>query len=171
MGLLLAAGAADAHADSKSPVGYWKTIDDDGKTEKSIVQIYKKGNKLSGKIIELINPDEPNPLCTECSGARFNKPVIGMVIMWDLEQDDDEWGDGRILDPDNGEEYGCTIKVVGGGKKLDVRGYIGFSLFGRTQTWLRVPAPAPKAAAEPAEPAPEPAEPAPEPAKPNAADE
>ena len=99
----LAVGSAAAA--EPTPVGFWKTIDDDGKTAKSIVEIYERGGKLFGKIVRLIDPEEPNPLCDKCKGERYNKPVIGMEIMWELERDDDEWSEGRILDPDNGEDY------------------------------------------------------------------
>jgi uncharacterized protein (DUF2147 family) len=129
-------------AEGGSPVGYWKTIDDDGKTEKSIVQIYKKGDKVFGKIVELINPDEPNPVCDKCKGKRKNQPIVGLEIIWDLEEDGDEWSGGRILDPENGKDYSCYIEVKEGGKKLKVRGYLGISLFGRTQYWHRAAPPA-----------------------------
>jgi uncharacterized protein (DUF2147 family) len=138
MALLL---TATARADAPSPVGYWVTIDDDGRTKKSIVQIYKQGDQVFGKIVRLINPPEPNPVCHRCSGKRKDKPVIGMVIIWDLERDGEKWSGGRILDPKNGKDYSCTIAVKDGGKKLEVRGYIGLSLFGRSQYWLRAQPP------------------------------
>lgn len=132
---LWASGAAAAPP--VTPVGDWKTIDDDGKTAKSVVRIYEKDGKLYGKIVELLKSD-PDSKCTECSGARKDKPIVGMVIMWDLDKDDDEWSGGRILDPENGEDYSCVIALEDGGKTLKVRGYVGLSLFGRSQRWHRV---------------------------------
>ena len=132
---------APAKASDESPVGYWKTIHDDGKTVKSIVQIYKQGDEFKGKIVKLINPDEPNPLCKECKGKLHNTPITGMVFLWGMKQDDDEWSGGRILDPENGEDYGCNMELKDGGKKLKVRGFVGLSLFGRTQIWLRTNGP------------------------------
>ncbi|MDJ0761771.1 MAG: DUF2147 domain-containing protein [Myxococcota bacterium] len=128
-----------ALAQSSSPVGVWKTIDDNSNKAKSHVQIWEHKGVLYGKIIKLIDPDEPNPLCDKCKGKHHNKPVIGMMIMWNLKKADSEWWeDGHIMDPDNGKTYRCKIKLVDGGKKLDVRGFIGISLLGRTQTWIRV---------------------------------
>ena len=82
----------------------------------------------------------PNPICKECEGERHNQPVTGMQIVWGLKQDGDEWNGGHILDPNNGKVYRCKMSVTEGGQKLEVRGFIGFSLLGRTQTWERQPA-------------------------------
>jgi len=114
--------------------GKWKTIDDETGKEKSIIEIFKKDGKAYGKIIELLNPSEPNPICDECSDDRKNEPIEGMEIIRALVQDDDEWEDGTILDPENGKIYDCRIWVEDG--KLNVRGYIAF--FYRTQEWIRM---------------------------------
>ena len=126
---------------ARDPFGYWLTIDDDGKTPKGVVQIFKRGDKAYGKIVKLINPPEPNPRCTECSGSRKDQPVLGMVILRNLEEDGDEWSGGRILDPQNGKEYSCYIEVQSKGNTLKVRGYLGLALLGRTQYWRRAKAP------------------------------
>lgn len=126
-------------AEANSPVGVWETIDDDTNKAASHVQIWERNGKLSGKILKLIDPDGPNPLCTECRGNKKNQPIIGMLIMWNMQKGDDGWWeDGSIMDPDNGKTYRCKIKLTNGGTKLDVRGYVGISLFGRTQTWNRL---------------------------------
>ena len=78
--------------------------------------------------------------CDKCKGDLKDKPVVGMRILWDLKKDKkekNEWSDGRIMDPDNGETYRCYIGVQDGGKKLKVRGYLGIALFGRTQYWRK----------------------------------
>ncbi|MEF9942731.1 MAG: DUF2147 domain-containing protein, partial [Burkholderiaceae bacterium] len=75
--------------------------------------------------------------CDQCSGARKDQPVIGMTILWGLKNEGDEWTGGEILDPKNGKTYKAKAKLVDGGKKLEVRGFLGISLFGRTQTWVR----------------------------------
>ncbi len=123
--------------------GQWKTIDDETGRQKSIVEIFKKGDKAYGKIIKLFRlPEEDqDPYCKECDpdDDRYNKRVTGMEILRDLEYDDGEWEDGNILDPKNGKVYSCWIALDDDDKdKLEVRGYIGFSLIGRSQTWLRV---------------------------------
>jgi len=125
-------------AESMSAEGNWRTIDDETGEAKSIVRIWNDGGELKGDIVELLNPSEPNPVCTECKGSRRDQPLVGLNIIWGLEQDGDEWVDGNILDPQNGKEYSAQLKVTEGGSQLEVRGYLGFALIGRTQTWHRV---------------------------------
>ncbi len=135
---LALAGNSHAQAkDPKSPIGVWKSIDDATGKAKSLIKIWEKNGKIYGTIIKLINPDEPNPLCDKCPGKLKNKPVKGMTIMRGLKKDGDEYSGGTIIDPENGKSYKVLIKVVDGGKRLKVRGYIGFSLLGRTQHWVR----------------------------------
>ena len=137
-GLLLAAtGAVMAQA---TPAGLWKTIDDDTKAEKSLVRITEAGGIYTGKV-EKILTDKTDAKCTECTDARKDQPVQGMVILRDIKLDPDDktqWIGGDILDPNNGKVYKVRIKSADGGKKLEVRGYIGAPLLGRTQTWTRV---------------------------------
>jgi uncharacterized protein (DUF2147 family) len=123
------------------PTGYWTTIDDDGKTVSSVVQIYAVGPKLNGKIVELVNPREKDPKCSACDGAKRNQRIVGMEILWGLEKDGSEWSGGHILDPRNGKEYKCNVELVDAGKTLKVRGFIGISLLGRTQYWRRAQRP------------------------------
>jgi uncharacterized protein (DUF2147 family) len=122
-----------------SPVGRWRTVDDVTGKVKSVVMIWEENSKLYGRIQKLVNPDpqEPNPRCNDCAGDQKGKPVIGLRILWDLHRDGDAWSGGTILDPANGKTYRCLLSVVDGGMKLKVRGFIGFSLLGRTQYWLR----------------------------------
>lgn len=128
-----------ALAQEATPVGRWTTIDDETKKPKSVISIYEENGKLFGKIEKLFREpnEDQNPVCDKCEGALKNQPIIGMVIMRDLKKDDDEWSGGTILDPGNGKTYKCKIAVEDGGKKLKVRGYIGLSLIGRTQRWVR----------------------------------
>ncbi|SIQ64006.1 Uncharacterized conserved protein, DUF2147 family [Chryseobacterium sp. RU37D] len=115
--------------------GKWKTIDDETKQAKSIVEIYKKGDQYFGKVSQLlIKPANPN--CTDCKDDRKNKPILGMEIIRGLKKDGDEFTGGTITDPKTGKTYKCTITRKG--DQLNVRGYIGLSLIGRTQTWQKV---------------------------------
>ncbi|SDH65831.1 hypothetical protein SAMN05421846_101454 [Chryseobacterium taeanense] len=115
--------------------GKWKTIDDETKQAKSIVEIYKKGDQYYGKVSQLlIKPANPN--CVDCKDDRKNKPILGMEIIRGLKKDGDEFTGGTITDPKTGKTYKCTIKKDG--DNLNVRGYLGFSLLGRTQTWHKV---------------------------------
>ncbi|GAB0157601.1 DUF2147 domain-containing protein [Chryseobacterium sp. Alg-005] len=116
--------------------GKWKTIDDETKQPKSIVEIYKKSDgKYYGKVSQLlIKPANPN--CVECKDDRKNKPIQGLEIIRGLKKDGDEFSGGTITDPKTGKTYKCTITRKG--DQLNVRGYVGVSLLGRTQTWLKV---------------------------------
>ena len=122
-----------------SPVGRWKTIDDATGKATSVVSIWEENGKLYGRIEKLIDPDskDPDPRCNRCEGELKGKPLVGLRILWDLGKDGDKWSSGKVLDPDNGKVYKSLIIVEDSGKKLKVRGFIGFSLLGRTQYWLR----------------------------------
>ncbi|MBP9153034.1 MAG: DUF2147 domain-containing protein [Flavobacteriales bacterium] len=121
-------------AQRTSPVGKWKTVDDNTGKTKSVVEIYQKGGKLFGKVLELFDPPKPNPVCEECAkeDARHMKPIVGLEIIRNMQKDGNEYEDGDILDPENGKVYKCKIWVEEG--KLMVRGYIAFLY--RTQKWL-----------------------------------
>jgi uncharacterized protein (DUF2147 family) len=123
-----------------SPVGKWKTIDDETKKEKSIVEVYESGGKVYGRILQLLQEKDggASKLCTKCPGSDQNKPMIGLVFLKDLQADGDEYTGGTILDPNNGKVYKCKMEVVEGGSKMKVRGFLGVSLLGRTQIWHKV---------------------------------
>jgi uncharacterized protein (DUF2147 family) len=122
---------------SQSVIGKWKTVDDETGKPKSVVEIYEKSGKIYGKIIEIFEADKRNKVCVECSGEDKNKPILGMVIIKGLTKNGNEYDSGQILDPKNGKLYKCFITLEGN-DKLKLRGYIGVSLFGRTQYWTRV---------------------------------
>jgi uncharacterized protein (DUF2147 family) len=135
---LALAVAAPAFAAEMTPVGTWTTIDDATGKPKSIVQITETGGKLEGKVLEVLQSEQgPHPVCKECSGERKDQPVEGMVIIWGVEKDGDVWDGGKILDPKNGKTYKVKLTPMEGGNKLDVHGYIGFALLGRSQVWER----------------------------------
>lgn len=122
---------------AQSVTGKWKTIDDETGEEKSIVEITEKDGKIYGKVVEILNPAKKDAKCQGCKGADKDKPIVGLTILKGLSKDGNEWSGGQILDPNKGKLYKCTVKL-NGTDKLDVRGYVGISLIGRTQTWLRV---------------------------------
>lgn len=117
--------------------GKWKTVDDETGETKSVVEIFKKGDKAYGKIVEILNKERQDVVCDKCDvdDPRRNQKVLGMEIIKDLEKDGTEWDSGTILDPQNGKVYKCKIWVED--QKLTVRGYIGFSWIGRSQIWLK----------------------------------
>lgn len=123
-----------------SPVGLWKTIDDDSKKEKSLVRIKESNGVYSGTIEKLLDPtSKPDAVCDKCTDERKDKPVLGMTILRNLKQSADDktvYDGGDIVDPNNGKVYRTRLKPVEDGKKLEMRGYIG--PFYRTQVWIRV---------------------------------
>jgi len=132
---LAAFGAA---AQSPTPVGLWQTVNESGQRE-ALVRITEVDGELRGHVVTVFSPPAPSadPLCEECPGELKNKPVVGLRILSGMRRDGERYSGGEILDPDNGNLYRCTLRLVDGGRKLEVRGFIGISFFGRTQTWLR----------------------------------
>jgi len=121
---------------SSSPVGIWRSIDDQTGIAKSYIEIYRSGNELKGKIIKLLL-DPEDSICELCSGTRKNQKVLGMDILTGLKKEGTKYTGGIILDPSNGKEYKCHIWLQEN-QKLAVRGYIGMPSIGRTQNWERV---------------------------------
>jgi len=133
---LCAVGSAQAQM---TPVGLWKTIDDDGKTEKSLVRISEKDGVLSGVVEKVFDPSKQDAKCDQCTDERKDKLILGMTILRNVRHDADDkevWTGGQILDPNNGKSYKTRLKPIDGGKAMQMRGYIGF--FYRTQVWQRV---------------------------------
>lgn len=137
--LLAVAGSATI-TDLVTPVGRWRTLDDKTGIPKAIVEIYEDHGKLYGRIIETLDP-KAGKFCNKCKDERKGKPVVGVVIMRGLSQHGQEYSGGDILDPDNGSVYKCKLRLLEDGNKLSVRGFLGFSLLGRSQTWTREPDP------------------------------
>jgi uncharacterized protein (DUF2147 family) len=133
--LIAAAPLAFAQA---TPVGLWKTIDDETKAEKSHVRITDSGGVLTGRIEKLLDPTKQDSKCDKCDGARKDQPVLGMQIVEGVRKNPEHayWDGGTILDPNNGKTYKVRLTPKDGGKQLEVRGFIG--PFFRNQTWIRV---------------------------------
>lgn len=138
--LVLASVAAPAQQLSpalQSAVGNWQVINDDGKPW-GHVEIYLANGKLFGKVTQLRPGRHPGDVCDKCSGELKNQPIMDMVIIRNFKPDGAVWVGGTVVDPENGKEYKGKIWTVGQ-DKLAMRGFIGFSLLGRTQTWTRLP--------------------------------
>lgn len=120
-------------------VDKWVTIDDKTNKKKSIVELYKDGDKLYGKITYLYPREgrEPNAKCKKCTDDRKDQPLVGLQIVRDLKWTGSAWEGGTIVDPETGKVYTLKIWVTKDKPdQLNVRGYIG--PFYRTQTWVRV---------------------------------
>ncbi|MEL6865992.1 MAG: DUF2147 domain-containing protein [Bacteroidota bacterium] len=116
-------------------VGIWKTVNEEGETE-SHVEIFEKSGKFYGKVVKLISAEEGS-ICDKCPDEKKDQPILGLEILWGLKSYKDYWSYGKIMDPNNGKTYKCSIWLKSP-DQLTVRGYIGISALGRSQTWYRV---------------------------------
>ena len=124
-------------ADAQSPIGVWKTTDDKTGKPRALVRIYIQNGKYFGKILQSFTPGAETRVCSECTDERKNQPIIGLLVIRNVTLKDGEYGGGDILDPDKGSVYRCKFHLENGGTVLVVRGFMGFSLLGRSQTWHR----------------------------------
>jgi uncharacterized protein (DUF2147 family) len=136
--VLFAATAASAMA-QVTPVGVWRNVDDKTGEVKAEISIAETNGALLGRIEKALGKDaKPGATCDECSDDRKGKPMVGLDIIrgGKKAESKDVWEGGKILDPENGKEYRASFTPIDGGKKLEVRGYLG--PFWRTQTWNRM---------------------------------
>lgn len=137
LSLLLTAALSSALAQS-SPVGLWRNVDDKTGETKAEIRIVEKSGSLDGRIEKSLMKDaEAHSVCEDCTDERKGKPIVGLDIIRGGKKVEgkDVWEGGKILDPENGKEYRAAFTPIDGGKKLEVRGYLG--PFWRTQTWVR----------------------------------
>ncbi|MCH2033505.1 MAG: DUF2147 domain-containing protein [Tenacibaculum sp.] len=121
---------------AQSIFGKWENRDEETGKVDSVIEVYEKEGKAYAKIVEITDQNRQDAVCDKCSGKNKDKKILGMNILTGLEKDGDEWSGGKILDPKNGKKYKCYIQLVET-DKLKIRGYIGFSLLGRTAYWFR----------------------------------
>jgi uncharacterized protein (DUF2147 family) len=124
-------------AQPPTPAGLWTTFNDSSGKPEGLVRIVERDGELIGTVVKVFSTTEPNPVCDQCEGALKNRPVVGMTILRGLRDLGRGYDGGTILDPDEGRTYRCSAKLLDGGHRLEVRGYIGIPLFGRTQLWAR----------------------------------
>lgn len=128
-----------ATAQNLSPVGLWKTVDDKTGKPRSLIRISEINGGYSAVIEKgLLANDTGEAICDKCTDSRKNQKIIGMTILKGLKQNGNHYDGGEILDPENGKIYRCKMKLDESGNVLEVRGYIGISLLGRSQIWNRV---------------------------------
>lgn len=128
--------AAPALAQSP-PEGLWRTYDDRTGEARALVRIYQQDGALFGRIEDSFGPGEREARCEPCKDERKGQPIVGLLIIRNLKPDEDGYDGGDILDPENGSVYRCKLHLEDEGKKLIVRGYLGLSLFGRSQSWAK----------------------------------
>lgn len=139
VGLFLCASASW----SQDPVlGQWNTIDDETGEAKSLVTLsLAEDGTMVGVITTILDDDAGDGLCDQCEGDLKDQPIEGMKFIWGFKKlAEGEWEEGQLLDPESGDIYSGNITITDDPSKLDVRGYIGISLFGRSQTWKRAEA-------------------------------
>lgn len=122
-------------AGAQDIVGHWETYDDVTSEKKSIVEIYETEGVYYGRIVEIFLGDLA-AICEHCRGAEKGKKLLGLGIIRDMRRKGDQFISGTILDPESGDTYKCNLQLLDNGR-LKVRGYLGISLFGRTQYWIR----------------------------------
>jgi uncharacterized protein (DUF2147 family) len=141
--VLVASGAPSraqsvaVHSDPASPVGRWKTVDDNTGKVKSIVRIREQNGKLFGTIEQLFDPPVPHPTCYLCSGDLKDRPLVGLQVLSGFVQDGGQWSGGQVLDPESGKIYSASLSIEDGGKKLRLHGYFLIPVLGRTEHWVR----------------------------------
>jgi uncharacterized protein (DUF2147 family) len=137
--LVATSSTAMAQGSALTPVGLWRNVDDKSGEAKAEIRIGEANGALLGRIEKSLKKDtKPDATCDECSDDRKGKPIAGLEIIRGGKKAEgkDVWEGGKILDPENGKEYRASFTPIDGGKKLEVRGYLG--PFWRTQTWNRV---------------------------------
>ena len=136
----VAVGSYAAWAATDTAAGLWRTIDDASGKVRSTVRIVENGGTYSGTVEEILitlPDDDPQHRCVHCTGDRKDQSIVGMTVLWGMHRDGDSYTGGELLDPHNGKTYSAKMTLLDGGRKLDVRGFIGFSLIGRSQIWVR----------------------------------
>lgn len=133
---LLAASLAASAQSTTSPIGRWKTFDDETGKAMSITEVYEsKNGKLAAKVVETL--DKPNATCSKCSGKAKNQPIVGMPVLWNLEKTADGWGNGSGFKPSTGDNFKVkSVKLVDDGGKLEITGCK--LVFCRSARWTRV---------------------------------
>ena len=128
---------AAASARPASPVGLWQPLDGAGRPL-GLIRIFESNGLYYGRIEPSSTGDDRSARCTRCRDDRHDQPIIGLVLLRHLRPQNGEYVGGDILDPDTGRIYGCTLRLTDGGRQLIMRGFLGISLLGRSQTWRRV---------------------------------
>ena len=120
----------------QNAIGHWQIVNSDGPGGQA--EIYRENGKLFGRVTQVRPGRTPHDVCDKCSGEYKNQLIMGMVFMRNFHPNGDDWVEGTVVDPENGKEYKGKIWTAGK-DSLHLRGYIGISLLGRTESWVKIP--------------------------------
>lgn len=124
----------------QSPAGLWVTFDAQTQKATSHIRVVESGDSLSGTVDQILDPAKAQARCEACEGDLKDQPLAGMQLFHDVKAKADEvptWDGGQILDPKSGHFFKVRIRLLNNGNTLEVRGYRGTPMFGRTQLWQR----------------------------------
>lgn len=139
LSLFLTCLTTAAFAAGATPTGLWRTVDDHSGKPRSLVRINETNGEYSAVIEKgLLATDTPDAVCDKCKDERKGQRIVGMTIVKGIKLKDGHYEGGEILDPENGKTYRCLMKLDSTGNELEVRGFIGIALIGRSQIWTRV---------------------------------
>jgi uncharacterized protein (DUF2147 family) len=128
-----------AQAADNSAAGLWQSTDDNTGKPRSQIRINESNGEFTAVVEkDLLDTDTGDAVCSKCQDERKDQPIIGMTILEGMQKRGHVYEGGHILDPENGKIYRCKMKLNSTGNKLEVRGFIGISLFGRSQMWTRL---------------------------------
>ncbi len=117
----------------------WQTIDEKTGEKKAIVQLTESSGQVTGKIVKVLNSKEAKAVCEKCTGNLKNKPIEGLQILTGMKAEGaNKWSNGKLVDPESGKIYSGKLTLSDNGQSLNLRGYVGTPVFGRTQTWQRI---------------------------------
>lgn len=139
--------AEPAFAEERTALGYWKHVDEDTGQTQSIFKLSEAKGKLVGHIVKTFSTakKKAQTICTECTGAQKNKPIVGLTFFWNFVRDKDDpnkWTDGKILNPEDGKVYDAEAELSKDGRTLKVFGYVRILFkIGGSSVWRR-PTPA-----------------------------
>ena len=129
--------ARAAEARLASPIGLWQPLDSAGRPL-GLIRIFEANGLYYGRIEASSPSDDRSARCTRCTDERHGQPIIGLLLMRHMRPQEGQYVGGDILDPDTGRIYRCALRLTDGGHQLIMRGFLGISLLGRSQTWQRV---------------------------------
>ena len=138
--LLIVAAASPLCAAEPTASGLWEQADDTGKPE-SWFKIAERNGVYEGAVVKIFYKpgEDPNWVCDKCQGAEKGRPVLGLTLIKGMRRNGLSYENGTIMDPRDGSVYRALMRLRPDGKQLEVRGYLGISLFGQSQVWNRLP--------------------------------